>query len=123
MHPQGGSREPGVPPVLAHQIRVRRVLLSWLQCAITCSRVEESEGMYRYSYVFPLGLNPRHDGGALSGGCHGFGATDFNLFDSISITRTQKGQVSDKKPQNQAPLLAGATRADVRSEPPHNSTC
>ena len=79
--------------------------------------------MYLCTYVFSVDTNQGHDVGVLSGGCHGSGATDFNLFDLIPITRTQKGQASDKKPQNKTPLLAGATRADVGSEPPHNSTC
>jgi hypothetical protein len=42
--------------------------------------------MYRYRYVFAPATNQRHDGGMLSGGCHGSGAASFNLFDSISIT-------------------------------------
>ena len=63
----------------------------------------------------------------LTGRCQGvddpLSALKFYLSDSMSIRSTQQGHFSDKEFENQAPLLAGATRADVGSEPPHNSTC
>ena len=48
-------------------------------------------------------------------------ALNINLSDSMPIRRAKRGHFSDKEFENQAPLLAGATRADVRPQPTHNS--